>query len=159
MPFARLAVLVVLSNMGVSLARAEMAAQVANITLAVTRIAAVEKESGYMGALVDVQQCYLRELKTARTLTRELEACLAQDIIISRVAAATLAKIPEGARKASGSLEPNKIMRSMLDRVPKVFARFQIAEPQVREFMQLVNKHGFDAYGRARFPKEFLNKN
>jgi len=159
MTLARLVCLVSFSFGIVSLARADTAEQIANIKMAVARIATAEKENGYMGALVEVQRCYLRELKTARTLTPALEACIAQDIVISRVAAATLATIPENARKASGSLEPEKILRDMADRVPKVFAKFKVAEPQARAFAQLVSKHGTEAYGRARFPNEFPSKN
>src|SRR6185295_16306499 len=88
-----------------------------NIEKAAAEIAAVQAKSGADGAFAAIEACYQRELARATSLTRELEACMAQDIIVSRISAAFYASLnPEGRRQAGGP-EPEAVTRAMLQRV------------------------------------------
>jgi len=125
-----------------------------NIEKAAAEIAAVQAKSGADGAFAAIEACYQRELARATSLTRELEACMAQDIIVSRISAAFYASLnPEGRRQAGGP-EPEAVTRAMLQRVLGTCARFQVPEDDVRAFNQIVQTRGMDAYGRARFPQQ-----
>jgi hypothetical protein len=125
-----------------------------NVEKAAAEIAAVQVKSGADGAFAAIDACYRRELARAISLTRELEACMAQDIIVSKVSAAFYASLdPEGRRQAGGP-EPEAVTRAMLERVIGAFARFKVPEDDARAFNQIVRTRGMEAY-RAGFLQQF----
>jgi hypothetical protein len=132
--------------------------QAGNIEKAAAEIAAVQTKSGADGAFAAIGECYQRELARATSLTRELEACMAQDIIVSKVSAAFYASLDAELRKQAGGPEPEAVTRAMLQRVLGTFASFKVPEDDVRAFNQIVQTRGMEAYGRARFPQQFPAK-
>jgi hypothetical protein len=150
---ARLAFLLWLGSLGTSQA-ADDAARIVNIEKAATEIGAIQKAKGADGAFATIQECYRKELAAARTLTRELERCMAQDIIVSQMSASFYAKISQAARQKAGVPEPDAVTNEMVQRVVGVFRRFKIAEQDSREFARLVNERGTSAYGRTMFPDQ-----
>jgi len=77
--------------------------RVQNIEKAAAEIGAIQKKSGSDGAFAAISECYKRELAQATALTPQLEACMAQDIIVSQVTAAFYSRISaEGRRMAGG---------------------------------------------------------
>ena len=124
-----------------------------NIEKAAAEIAAVQAKSGADGAFAAIEACYRRELAGATSLTRELEACMAQDIIMSKVSAAFYASLNPEVRRQAGGPEPEAVTRAMLERVIGAFARFKVPEDDARAFNQIVRTRGMEAY-RARFPQQ-----
>lgn len=132
--------------------------RVSNIERAAAEIAAVQAKSGADGAFSAIGECYKRESIRAKSLTRELESCVAQDIIVSKVTAAFYARLnPEG-RKMGGGEEPKVVLERMAQRVIEIFARLKIPGDEARAFNQIVETKGMEAYGRARFPGQFPEK-
>jgi hypothetical protein len=137
--------------------------RVSNVEKASAEIAAIQAKNGADGAFAAINECYKREVARATTsLTRELEACMAQDIIISKVSAAFYAqlsaRLPPEARKKGGSPDPEVIMKAMTQRVLGTFSRFKVREPEATAFGQIVETKGMEAYGRARFPGQYPAK-
>lgn len=135
--------------------RADDPGRVANINKAAAEIGAVQKKSGANGAFAAIAECYRRELAIAKALTRGLEACMAQDIIVSKVTADFYRRMGEKALQQTNSPSPETITTAMVQRVTGTTKRFNIPEQDAREFVRLVQQHGMDAYGKAMFPNEF----
>ena len=132
--------------------------RVSNVEKAAAEIGAIQAKTGADGAFAAINECYKRELAQATSLTRELEACMAQDIIISKVSAAFYASLTPEGRRMGGGPEPEAVMKAMVQRVVGTFSRFKIPEEEARAFTQIVETNGMPAYGRARFPGQFPPK-
>jgi hypothetical protein len=141
-----------------SVAAADNSVRIANINKASAEIAAIQKQKGADGAFAAIHSCYQRELTNAKSLTSGIEACMTQDIIVSRVSAQFYAKLnPEGRRRA-GSPEPSTVLNEMAQRVIGVYRRFGISGEDGRAFNQLVEQNGMETYGRTMFPDQFPAK-
>jgi len=116
-----------------------------NIETAAAEIGAIQKKSGSDGAFAAVNECYKRELARATALTPQVEACMAQDIIVSQVSAAFYSKLPGGSQKSDA------VLKAMTDRVVGTMARFKVPQDDARAFTGLVKTRGMDAYGKAMF--------
>jgi|SRR5215471_15251050 len=132
--------------------------RVSNIEKAAAEIAVIQSKTGADGAFAVINECYRREVAGATSLTRDVEACVAQDIIVSKVSAAFYARLnPEG-RRMVGAPEPEAVLKAMAARVTGAFARLKVPENEARAFNQIVETKGMEAYGRARFPGQFPPK-
>ena len=132
--------------------------RVSSIERAAAEIAAIQAKSGSDGAFAAIDECYKREIIWAKSLTRELETCVVQDIIVSKVTAAFYARLSPEGRKMGGGEEPKVVLERMAQRVTSIFARFKIPQDEARAFNQVVETKGMEAYGRARFPGQFPEK-
>ncbi len=117
--------------------------RVRNIETAAAAIAAIQKKSGSEGAFAAIDECYRRELASAKVLTLPLEACMAQDIIVSQAAAAFYARFPPMAQKS------DTVLKAMTSRVTGTMARFKVPEDDSRAFVAIVKTQGMAAYGKA----------
>ena len=72
--------------------------RVRNIEKAAAEIGVIQKKGGSDGAFAAINECYKRELARARALTPQLEACMAQDVVVSQVTAAVYSRLPAGVR-------------------------------------------------------------
>ena len=126
--------------------------RVRNVERAAAEIGVIQKKSGANGAFAAIYECYKRELAHATALTPQLEACMAQDIVVSQVAASFYSKIK------AGSEEPGAILKAMTERVVGTMARFKVPESDARAFAAIAKKQGMEAYGRAQFPDQFPPK-
>jgi hypothetical protein len=132
--------------------------RVSNVEKAAAEIAAIQARTGADGAFAAINQCYRRDVAGATSLTRQVEACVAQDIIVSKVSAAFYASLnPEG-RRMGGGPEPEVVMKAMAERVVAAFRRLKVPEDDARAFHRIVETKGMEAYGRARFPGQFPAK-
>jgi len=132
--------------------------RVRNIEKAAEEIAAIQKKSGSNGAFAAINECYKRELARATALTPQLEACVAQDIVVSQVTAAFFSRLsPEGRRMAGGE-EPDAVLKAMQGRVIGTMARFKVPQDDALAFNGIVKTRGMEAYGRAQFPDQFPAK-
>jgi hypothetical protein len=143
---------------GCGSAWAEDADRVANINKAAAEIAAIQEKSGANGAFAAINECYQRELAVAKSLTRGLETCMTQDIIVSNITAVFYGQMSENARKMAKVPEPGAVKDAMIQRVVGTARRFKVPEEDAREFRRLVQQHGMQAYGQTRFPKQFPAK-
>jgi hypothetical protein len=95
----------VLAILGTNVAAQTAASdRVRNIEKAAAEIGAVKKKSGADGAFAAINECYKRELPRATALTPQLEACMAQDIIVSQVSAAFYTGISAEGRAAKNQM-------------------------------------------------------
>lgn len=130
--------------------------RVGNVEKAAAEIAAIQKEGGANGAFEAIIDCYKRELTDATALTPQLEACMAQDIIVSQVSASFFSSMSPAAR-GTGS-DPDAIMKAMQGRVLGTMNRFHVPQYDALAFSGIVKSKGMEAYARARFPGQFPEK-
>jgi hypothetical protein len=147
-----------------SLTTANVAAQtlaperIINIERATADIGAIQKQSGSNGAFAAITQCYKRELPRATKLTPQLEACMAQDIVVSHATAVFFAKLNSEGRRKAGGEEPADVLKAMQTRVVGTMARFNVPQDQALAFSGMVKTKGMEAYARAQFPDHFPQK-
>jgi hypothetical protein len=132
--------------------------RIRNIENAATEIAKIQKAEGANGAFKSIAECYKRELSDAPTLTLKLEACMAQDIIISQITAALYSSMPAAARGMGGVSTPDAVMKAMEDRVVGTMGRFHVPQDDALAFSGIVKTKGVEAYARARAPEQFPEK-
>jgi hypothetical protein len=149
----------VLATFGTNVAaQTHISDQARNIERAAEEIAAIQKKSGADGAFAAINECYKRELAHATTLTPQLEACMAQDIVVSQVTASFYSMINAEGRRRAGGEEPAAVLKAMSERVVGTMARFKVPENDARAFAAIVKTQGMEAYGRAQFPDQFPPK-
>ena len=129
--------------------------RVQNIEKAAAEIGAIQKKSGSDGAFAAISECYKRELAQATALTPQLEARMAQDIIVAQVTAAFYSRISAEGRRMAGGEEPDAILKAMRGRVVGTMARFKVPQEDALTFSGIVKTRGMEAYGRAPFPDQF----
>jgi hypothetical protein len=132
--------------------------RVRNIENAAAEIGAIQKKSGSDGAFAAINACYKRELARATALTPQLEACMAQDIVVSQVTATLYSRISAEGRGMAGGEEPDALLKAMTGRVVGTMARFKVPQDDARVFSGIVKTRGMEAYGRAQFPDQFPAK-
>ena len=130
-----------------------LADRASNVEKAAIEIAAIQERSGANGAFAAINACYKRELARAASVTRELEACMAQDIIISKVSAAFYASISAEGPRLGGAPEPDAVIKAMVQRVAGTFARFKAPQDDAQAFNRIVQTKGMEAFVHARFPR------
>jgi len=133
--------------------------RIQNIESAAANIAVIQKASGSNGAFAATAECYKRELlPDTTTLTLNLEACLAEDIIVSQVTAALYSSMPAEVRKMGGGIDPDAIMKAMQRRVVGTMKHLHVPQDDVLAFSGIVKTKGMEAYAHARFPENFPEK-
>lgn len=131
--------------------------RVQNIEKAAAEIAAIQKAGGANGAFAAIIECYKRELPGATALTPQLEACMAQDIIVSQVTVAFYSGMSAEGRKLVG-VDPDAVKKAMLERVVGTTLRFHVPQDDALVFSGIVKTKGMEAYARASFPDQFPEK-
>lgn len=132
--------------------------RVQNIEKAAAEIAAVQKANGANGAFAAIIQCYERALADATALTPQLEACMAQDIVVSQITAAFYSGMSAEGRRMGGGADPDAVMKAMQGRVVGTMARFKVPQDDALTFSGIVKTKGMEAYSRARYPGQFPEK-
>jgi hypothetical protein len=149
----------VLAILGTNVAaQTAVSERVRNVEKAAAEIGAIQKKSGADGAVAAINECYKRELAHATALTAQLEACMAQDIIVSQVTAAFYSRISAQGRRMAGGEEPDAILKAMQGRVVGTMARFKVPQDDALAFSGIVKTRGMEAYGRGQFPDQFPAK-
>jgi hypothetical protein len=150
---------IVLAILGTDVAaQTAVSDRVRNVENAAAEIGAIQKKNGSDGAFAAINECYKRELAHATALTPRLEACMAQDIVVSRVTAAFYSSISAEGRRKAGGEEPEAVLKAMNGRVVGTMARFKIPQDEALAFSAIVKTRGMEAYGRAQFPDQFPAK-
>lgn len=133
-------------------------ARIFNIEQAAILLADEGKARGRTGEAALINACYERELNPAKSLTPGLEACLAQDIISSKIAAQVFGGVSEEARRLANVPAPQLVLEAMAKRVYGVLGKFKVPPSDAREINVIIQKNGMEAYGRQRFPEQFEPK-
>ncbi|MDA0704217.1 MAG: hypothetical protein O3A96_13455 [Proteobacteria bacterium] len=108
----------------------------ANIKSAATEITEIRTRKGANGAFAAIGACYEESVTPAQTYSQAVEACLTQDVLISRLSASVYASVSPEARKMSGSPEPEAVMGEMAARVEQTFRRFDVPPDAAREIVR-----------------------
>jgi hypothetical protein len=120
--------------------------KIENIREAASRIRFMQDQRGYAGASAAVEECYFFALRPGRTYGKATERCMAQDYVISQVAARVFSSVSPEARRLSNSPEPEAVLLAMNRRILKTMAYFKVPEQDARAFIALVKEHGFAAF-------------
>ena len=132
--------------------------RVQNIEKAAAEIAVFQKEHGANGAFAVIMECYNRELPNATALSPQLEACMAQDIVVSKVTVAFYSSLSPEGRKIPGVPDPDAVQKAMQERIVGIIVRFHVPEEDALAFNGIVKTKGMEAYAHARFPDQFPKK-
>lgn len=127
-------------------------ARIENVRAAARQLAETEKAKGLGGAFTAMRECYGREMPQSFLMTRPLEQCVAQDMIISRVLAEFSTGLSPEGRKANNAPDPQATMQAMIERTIDVFTRMRVTPEDAKVFTDIVRVHGMDAYGKVRYP-------
>ncbi len=120
--------------------------RVENIKQAAISIADLQVEQGAPAAIAAIGQCYDRELPAATTVTLGLEACMAQDIAVSRMASAIDSRLSPEQRRREGAEDPQKRLDLMASRIADVYKHFDMPDDAMKQFVRVVNAYGMEAY-------------
>jgi hypothetical protein len=148
----------ILSIIGTSAAaQSDPADRIRNIENAAAEIAAIQKSNGSNGAFAAIIECYKRELPAATALTPRLEACMAQDIIVSQLTATLFSSLSTGEQTVSGT-DPKAVLKAMSERVVGTMSHLRVPQDDAQAFSGIVKTKGMEAYAKARFPDQFPEK-
>ena len=126
----------------------------ANIKSAATAIADVQTKNGALGAFAAIKECYETFVAPARAYSQQVETCLTQDVIHSRMTAAFYSSVSKEVLKQTGSPEPEAVMGAMAARVQQTFARLNVPVATAREILADIERVGEPAYLESSSPKQ-----
>ena len=133
----------------VVLGQVENANQLKNILKAAADIGAIQKEGGINGAMLVVKQCYDREMPSAKSLSRALEACMTQDMLVSMTAASVFKMNSPESLKKMGLPNPDAIRQGVTQRWLSIGKKFGLPLESVKAFSDLVNTKGLAEYSKV----------
>jgi hypothetical protein len=126
--------------------------QEANVKEAAVRLAKLQRAEGSEAVLKFLEACY-KTHTLASKFNRGLEACMAQDYMLSQVLAVIYAKVPPEALAKMKAPSPERISESMRGRFQSIFAQYQMTQPEADALKKTVERVGFPIFIKAVFPK------
>ncbi len=117
----------------------------ANVRAAALHMARIHQAKGFFGGFEEVRRCYA-EAAPAKTYTRELEFCMAQDYIGAHVAASSYRQVSPEARARTGSPEPDAVLKAMAARIENAFGSLWVPAADANAFASLLKRDGLNAY-------------
>lgn len=124
----------------------------ANIKDAAGRLSGILKTRGAGGAYKFISDCYGTHT-IAEKFTAGLEACIAQDYMLTEVLAAIYTAMPAEKRKQIGAVDPGDLANSFSRRVGSALAHYKMTEADGLTLKDLVEKHGLPVFAKATLPK------
>ena len=124
----------------------------ANIKSAAERLAGILKSRGAAGAYKFISDCYGTQT-LAEKYGEGLEACIAQDYMLSEVAAAIYARIPPDKRKEMGVVDPLDLAKAFSRRAGSALAQYKMTEADGNALKKLVDEHGLPVFTKATLPR------
>jgi hypothetical protein len=124
----------------------------ANIKDSAGRLAGILKTRGAAGAYKFIADCYGTH-SIAEKFTAGLEACIAQDYMLTEVLAAIYTAMPPEKRKQIGAVDPENLAKSFSRRVGSALALYKMTEAEGLQLKDLVEKHGLPVFAKATLPK------
>ena len=126
--------------------------RVANIREAAHRLVGIQNERGALGTLKFIAACYQTQMLAAR-FSAPLEACIAQDFILTQTLAMIYDRMPPDKRKQMGAPEPSQLAAGLSQRVGTALAHYKMSEADGNRLRDLVEAEGFPLFFKERFPK------
>ncbi|ODA68977.1 hypothetical protein A7A08_00812 [Methyloligella halotolerans] len=120
--------------------------RVENIKHAAASIAELQIQKGAPAAIAAISDCYDKELETASTVTLGLEACMSQDIAVSRMASAVDSRLSPEERAKEGADDPQKRLDAMAERIANIYKQFGMPDDAMKQFVRTVNAYGMESY-------------
>lgn len=124
----------------------------ANIREAAQRLVGIQNERGALGTLKYIAACYQTHM-IAEHYSKPLEACIAQDYMLSQTLALIYERLEPDKRKQMGAPEPEQIAQGLASRVGTALGHYKLSEADGEELRKLVETEGFPVFFKARFPK------
>lgn len=122
-----------------------------NIKGAAERLVGILKERGAPGTYKFISDCYGTQT-LAEKYGAGLEACIAQDYMLSEVLAAIYSRIPPEKRKEMGVVEPQQLAVAFSRRAGSALAQYKLTEADGLALKKLVDQHGLPLFVQATLP-------
>lgn len=124
----------------------------ANIKDAAKRLAEIQIARGAAGTYKFITACYGTHT-IAEKFTAGLEACIAQDYMLTEVLATIYARVPAEKRREMKAVEPEELARGLSQRVGTVLSQYKMTEQEGLALKKLVDEHGLPIFAKATLPK------
>lgn len=125
----------------------------ANIKGAAERLVGILKTRGAPGTFKFIADCYGTQM-LAEKYGEGLEACIAQDYMLSGVMAAIYGRIPPEERKRMSVVEPDELARGFSRRAGAALAQYKMGEADGLALKKLVEEVGIPIFAKATLPKQ-----
>lgn len=123
----------------------------ANIKEAAERLVGLQKQSGALGAYKFISACYKTHM-LAEHYSKPLEACIAQDYMLTQTMVKIYERLPADARKSMHAVDPADLARAFSSRVSGVLTQYQMTEQDGLTLRKLVDKDGLPVFLAKTFP-------
>ena len=124
----------------------------ANIKDAAERLAGLQKERGALAAYKFISACYGTHMLASK-YTQGLEACIAQDYMLTEVMTSIYARIPAEKRKEMGTVDPDQLARGMSQRVGAALTQYKMTEADGLALKKMIDQHGLPVFAKQTLPK------
>jgi hypothetical protein len=126
--------------------------QGANIKTAAEHLAQIQRSAGLPGALQFIAACY-KTHGLASNYSQPFEACIVQDYILTKVAAAIYQRLPQDAREKLRTPDPEAMLAAMSRRVSQAFAQYKVPDNDARHLLARVDREGLAVFSKASSPE------
>lgn len=123
----------------------------ANIKEAAERLVGLQRQGGALGAYKFITACYKTHM-LAEQYSKPLEACIAQDYMLTQIMVRIYERLPAEARKSMHAVEPADLARAFSARVSGVLTQYQMTEQDGLTLRKLVDKDGMPVFLAKTFP-------
>lgn len=126
--------------------------QVENVKDAAKRLGVMQTSQGADATLKFLEACYKTHM-LAEKFTAGLEACMAQDYMLSQMLAVVYSRVPKEQRDTMKAPAADVIAHSMRGRFQSIFAQYKFTQDEAEGLKRAVDKHAMPIYIKAVFPK------
>lgn len=123
----------------------------ANVRQAAERLAVLQRRQGADAVVKFLDACY-RTHTLAAAFTQGLEACMAQDVMFSKVLVQVYGRIPAEELAKLKLPEPATIGRAMSGRLASVAQQYKLDRKAMGELAASIDAHGLPLYVKAVLP-------
>lgn len=131
--------------------------QVTNVKDAAKRLGALQRAQGSEAVLKFLEACYKTHM-LSETYSQGLEACMAQDYMVSQMLAVIYAKVPKEQLAKMKAPAAEVIAASMRGRFQAIFQQYKFSQEQADALKKAVDQHAMPVYVKIMFPKSGKRK-
>lgn len=124
----------------------------ANIKQAAEHLIGLQQKGGAAAAYKFISACYKTHMLAER-YGKALEACIAQDYMLTQTLVAIYERLTPEARRQIRAVEPLVLARAMSSRVSSVLTQYKMSEQDGLEIKKLVDKEGLPLFLAKSFPR------
>jgi len=125
--------------------------QIENVKGAAKRLGELQLRQGSEAALKFLEACYKTHM-LAEKYTEGLEACMAQDYMLSQLLAVIYAKVPADKLAEMKAPSADVIARAMRGRFQAIFQQYKITQQEADSLKKAVDEHGMPVFIKLVFP-------